>query len=102
MGESFQHERGELSFHFKASAKPILAGDAVCLLEGASKPTIVRLCDEYSAIIAISVPLADSLQTNASFKWSEFLRSITTFPNDLLLVWDWDSSRDESHYGEDL
>ncbi|KAI0186562.1 heterokaryon incompatibility protein-domain-containing protein [Xylaria flabelliformis] len=68
-------------FTFHASAKPVQKGDIVCLLQGASKLTIVRLCGDFLTIIMIAAPPADYLQ-----KW---LTSVTTFPNDLPLVWDW-------------
>ncbi|RYP29122.1 hypothetical protein DL767_006892 [Monosporascus sp. MG133] len=78
-------------FALQASAKLIRAGDAVCLLQGASKPTIVRLCNGYSAIIIIAVPLTES-----ESKWSERLRSITTSPMGFVLIWDWDVSQRKS------
>ena len=76
--------KGERSsnFTFPAPAKSIQVGDAVCLLQGASKPSIVRLCDTYSAIIMIAVPLKDDLQP-PKIRWPELV-------NDILLVWDWD------------
>ena len=80
-------------FTFQASVKAVKQGDVVCLLKGASRPTIVRLCDGFSTIIMIAIPMTDNLQ-----KWSA---SVTTFPTDLLLVWDWDESRRESQGGED-
>ncbi|KAK3363991.1 heterokaryon incompatibility protein-domain-containing protein, partial [Lasiosphaeria hispida] len=86
--------KGEPSsrFAFRASAKAIKKGDIVCLLEGASRPTtIIRPCDGFLTIIRIAGP-ADRLP-----KWSD---SITTFPTDLLLVWDWDESRRKSQGGE--
>ncbi|KAL3599811.1 hypothetical protein FPOAC2_04039 [Fusarium poae] len=84
---------------FQASAKSVQNGDAVCLLQGASRPTIIRPCHDYSAVILIAAPLPDD--RTASVKWSELLRSIETFPNDLLLIWDWNVSGDKSQDGED-
>ncbi|KLU88857.1 hypothetical protein, variant [Magnaporthiopsis poae ATCC 64411] len=69
---------------FRASAKTIEEGDVVCLLEGASTPTIVRLCDGFSAIIMITLPRTNDLP--------EWVAPIAKFPTDLLLVWDWDKS----------
>jgi len=81
-------------YAFQASAKAINNGDVVCLLQGASKPTIIRLCDSFSAVIMIAAPLKDDLPG-----WPA---SSTTFPTDLLLVWDWDESgkmsRGESYW----
>ncbi|KAL8402568.1 hypothetical protein RB596_009081 [Gaeumannomyces avenae] len=87
-------DRGEQPsrFTFQASAKPIKKGDVVCLLKGASTPTIVRLCDGFSTIIMITLP-----RTNDLPKW---IASIARFPTDFLLVWDWDESP-KSQGGED-
>ncbi|KAL8307078.1 hypothetical protein RB593_005799 [Gaeumannomyces tritici] len=79
-------------FTFQASAKTIKKGDVVCLLEGASTPTVVRLCDGFSTIIMITLP-----RTNDLPKW---IASIARFPTDFLLVWDWDESR-KSQNGKD-
>ncbi|KAL8365088.1 hypothetical protein RB595_004080 [Gaeumannomyces hyphopodioides] len=86
--------KGEPSspFTFQASAKAIKKGDVVCLLQGASRSTIIRPCDGFSTIIRIAGPPTDRLP-----KWSH---SITTFPTDLLLIWDWDESRRKSQAGE--
>ncbi|KAL8303409.1 hypothetical protein RB594_008411 [Gaeumannomyces avenae] len=69
------------------SAQPILEGDAVCLLQGASKPTIVRPRDCYSAIIIIAAPL-----TVTDSESPDHLRRITS-PIDFVLIWDWDASQ---------
>lgn len=75
-------------FTFPTSAKHIQVGDAVCLLQGASKPILVRPCKSYLAIIMIAAPIADDSQPT-NVKWPELLRSITSFPNDIPLIWDW-------------
>ncbi|RKK26885.1 hypothetical protein BFJ67_g16416 [Fusarium oxysporum f. sp. cepae] len=86
---------------FQASAKSVQVGDAICLLQGASRPTIIRLCNDYWAVIMIAVPPLDNLQTAGRDVKSELLRLITTFPHDFLLVWNWDMYSDESQDGED-
>lgn len=69
----------------QASAKPIQDGDVVCLLQGASRPTIIRLYEDYCAIIAISVtPTGDEQTEGADVDWLDLLRSITTFLCDFL------------------
>ncbi|KAF5716656.1 hypothetical protein FGLOB1_2462 [Fusarium globosum] len=77
-------------FIFQASAKPDEVGDVVCLLQGATNATIIRSCNDMWTIIAITVPLTISLR-----KW---LASITAFPYDLLLIWDWDVSQGKEDY----
>ncbi|RYP56088.1 hypothetical protein DL771_012151 [Monosporascus sp. 5C6A] len=82
-------------FTLQTSAKHVQKGDVVCLLQGASKPTIIRPCSGYSAVIMIAFPLTDEVQRTAT-KWTNLLRPIGTFPIDLLLVWDWDVSQRKS------
>ncbi|TRX92821.1 hypothetical protein FHL15_006227 [Xylaria flabelliformis] len=73
--------KGIDTFYF-TSAKPVQEGGVACLLKGASKFTIVRLlCSEFSTIIMIAAP--------PTYYLRGWLTSITTFPDDLLLVWDW-------------
>ncbi|KAL8325257.1 hypothetical protein RB597_008493 [Gaeumannomyces tritici] len=69
------------------SVQPIFEGDAVCLLQGASKPTIVRPRDCYSAIIIIAAPL-----TVTNSESPDHLRPITS-PIDFVLIWNWNASQ---------
>ncbi|KAH6855416.1 ankyrin repeat-containing domain protein [Chaetomium sp. MPI-CAGE-AT-0009] len=78
-----------------ASANPICQGDAVCLLQGATKPTIARFQDAYAIIIMITAPLEEPDQ-----KWSELLQSIPAFPTEFVMIWDWDVPQHES-WGQD-
>ena len=80
-------------FTFQTSGKTIEERDIVCLFQGASRPTIIRLRDGYSTIVMSSMPLTDNLQ-----KWSA---SVKRFPNDVLVIWDWDESRRKSQRRED-
>ncbi|KAK4163558.1 ankyrin repeat-containing domain protein [Cladorrhinum sp. PSN259] len=72
-------------FTLEASAKAVKEGDIICLLQGASRPTIVRLCGSFSSIIITTVPLTDNLRKLSA--------SVMTFPTDFLLIWDWDEPR---------
>ena len=67
----------------RASAKSIQEGDVVCLLQGASKPTIIRQRKDHFAVIVIAVPLR---------RIQESLPSMERFPRDFLLAWNWDES----------
>ncbi|RYP74314.1 hypothetical protein DL770_007624 [Monosporascus sp. CRB-9-2] len=76
-----------------ATAKPIRKGDVICLLQGALKPTIIRLYEDYCAVIAIAVTLTDDKRIKGlHINWPNLLRSITIFGCDFLLVWDWEKS----------
>ena len=70
----------------QVSAKSVRKGDIVCLLKGASKPTIIRLSGDYFVVIIIAAtPLIES----EGFEQPELPKSIH-FSRDFLLVWDWE------------
>jgi ankyrin repeat protein len=64
------------------SANSIQDGDLVCLLQGASKPTIIRLHDDHFDIIMITATLPEEM-----LKLSQ---SMEPFSRDFLLIWDWE------------
>ncbi|KAF4441561.1 seryl-trna synthetase, partial [Fusarium albosuccineum] len=94
-------ERGS-RWALHATAKRIQEGDVVCLLEGASKPTIVRLCRDYCTVVAMSVTPPDDQQIDeeSDIGWPDLLRSVTTFPRDFLLIWDWEKAPERPEDGE--
>jgi hypothetical protein len=71
------HLGPERKWTLQTSAKPVEVGDLICLLHGASNPTIIRLCKDHFSVVMIAVPLLQPEQP------------ITSFPHDFLLVWDW-------------
>jgi ankyrin repeat protein len=77
----------------QASAKSVRKGDIVCLLKGASKPTIIRLCTDYFAVVVVA---ATPLNESGSFGQPEVSKSITPFSRDFLLVWDWENPLEDS------
>ncbi|RBA15408.1 hypothetical protein FPRO05_12482 [Fusarium proliferatum] len=91
-------EAGRMSsWAVQASAKNIQAGDIVCILQGASRPTIIRLCHPYWAVVMISVPPTDSIARDGKgIEWSEVLQSVTRFSHRFVLVWDWEMHPNES------
>ncbi|KAA8632196.1 hypothetical protein SMACR_12771 [Sordaria macrospora] len=85
------------------TVKSVQKGDVVCLLQGASRPIILRPYNDHWAVIMIAVSLAGDLQaTTGDIKWSELLQSITVFPHNFLLIWDWDiypnKQQDKNNY----
>ncbi|PQE15502.1 hypothetical protein CJF32_00006848 [Rutstroemia sp. NJR-2017a WRK4] len=81
-----------LHWTFEASANPIQEHDIICLVYGASKPTIIRLCeDHFSVVVVAATPLIES----NSFDWPKIHQSMTEFFRDFLLVWDWESPPEE-------
>ena len=76
----------------QASAKQIQEGDIICLLQGAPNPMVIRLCKDYFAVIRIAVFPEGKLMESGDIEWSKLLRSITAFPRDFLLIWNWENS----------
>ncbi|KAK7961179.1 hypothetical protein PG988_012393, partial [Apiospora saccharicola] len=62
----------------------IQKGDVVCLLQGASTPSIVRLHRDYCSLVAIAVTLSEQWVKDGSQHPTSPLR-------DLLLIWDWEA-----------
>ncbi|KAL2198994.1 heterokaryon incompatibility protein-domain-containing protein [Corynascus similis CBS 632.67] len=86
----------------QASAKSIQDGDVICLLQGAARPTIIRLYEDYCAIIAISVtPIGDEQTEEAAIGSSDLTRLRTTSLCDFLIVWDWENPCGKPEDGED-
>jgi hypothetical protein len=85
------------------SAKQIRSGDLICILQGASTPTIIRPYADYCAVVAISVrPVADDEHwpRTDTVSFTELIGSGTTFPHDLLLAWDWSMSGNNNSEAE--
>ncbi|KAK3334841.1 heterokaryon incompatibility protein-domain-containing protein, partial [Neurospora tetraspora] len=77
------------------TVKSVQKGDVICLFQGASRPTILRPYNDHWAVIMIAVSSAsDSRVTTGDIKWSELLQSITVFPHNFRLIWDWDIDPD--------
>ncbi|RSL65147.1 hypothetical protein CEP53_003781 [Fusarium sp. AF-6] len=85
----------------QVSAKSVQVGDVICLVQGASMPTIIRLYNDCWVVVTIAVAPPDDLQAAGRDTKSGLLRLITTFPHDFLLVWDWDIYPDESQDRQD-
>ncbi|CCD52555.1 hypothetical protein ACHAPC_003355 [Botrytis cinerea] len=90
---------GTREWTLPASAKPIRERDIICLIYGASTPSIIRLCKDHFSMIVIAVTPLNGLIRH---EWPQFSRSKTQFLRDFELVWDWESSsgdmRDEGEY----
>jgi ankyrin repeat protein len=88
----------KIEWTLRASAKSIQERDIVCLLQGASKPTIIRLHKDFFAIIIIAVT---TLKESGSSRQPTLSKSITCFTRHLLLVWDWEQLLKESQDQEE-
>ncbi|KAH8656239.1 heterokaryon incompatibility protein-domain-containing protein, partial [Tricladium varicosporioides] len=77
----------EIGWTLRASAKHIQEHDIICLISGASKPSIIRLCKDHFSVVVIA---ATPLNGGGNFGWLDTSRSTTNFLRDFLLVWDWE------------
>jgi hypothetical protein len=95
--KSLEYKKGYgTRWSLRASAKPIQQYDFVCLLQGASKPTIIRRCKDHFAIIMIAVTLLQSVRTESEhIKRQEPLALMRSFSYDFLLVWKWEDSPED-------
>ncbi|KAM0135480.1 hypothetical protein ACHAP3_005065 [Botrytis cinerea] len=87
----FDNEEHTTRWLLHASAKPIRQGDLVCLLQGASKPSIIRAYKDHFSIIVIAVTLQDKIQKKG--EWFKSLRPLLStkgFSRDFLLIWNWE------------
>ncbi|OCK73148.1 HET-domain-containing protein [Lepidopterella palustris CBS 459.81] len=60
------------SWNLRKSAIPIQKGDFICVLQGTSKPTIIRLCDDHFIIIMIAAVHSEYTQAQSLSPTREF------------------------------
>lgn len=95
-GQSANVGTQETYWTLRPSAKSIRSGDIVCLLEGASKPSIVRMYKDYLIVIMIAaMPLEDIRVGSESIAWQKLLSSVKAFSRDCLLAWNWKNHLEE-------
>ena len=85
LGNPQPGKRRQILWTVPSSAKSIKKGDVICLLQGAQKPTIVRLCKDYFTIIKIAIVPPENIQK----EWTYHLQLEEFFNRDFLLIWDW-------------
>lgn len=77
---------------FDENIKP---GDILCLMEGASYPSLIRRIGTYFVVIKLALTRMPSLMIHESktetryVSWDDPARCISTFPRYSTLVWDW-------------
>jgi hypothetical protein len=81
----------------QASAQSIRENDLVCLLQGASKPVIIRTCNNHFSLIMIAVTPRQGARTESEYdEYQQPLHSIRNFSRDFLLIWDWEKGLENS------
>lgn len=91
-------ERWSAHWTLQNSAKPIQNGDLICILQGTSKPIIIRPHKDCFTIISIAINPENIRIENGDIEWLEVLQSIKQFNRDFLLVWDWGNPTGELKY----
>jgi hypothetical protein len=102
------------SFHLPLSGfdENIESGDILCLMEGASLPTLIRRREGYFSVVKIALTRLpsviirehtvrmDSVQEKLLY-WYEFAPCVSSFPRRFTLVWDLSTyaGLDSSHHG---
>jgi hypothetical protein len=91
------------SWTIPTTVKPILKGEIVCLLEGASEPTMIRpratanIIETQFSVIALSIGSPNTVWFPAPFPkllpWAQFLDLVTSFNRTLVLSWHWGFDR---------
>jgi hypothetical protein len=70
---------GSRSSHWdlQPSAKQIAIGDAICLFQGTSKPTVIRFCVDHWAVILIAATPPRIVQAGSEdVEWSRYLQNV--------------------------
>ncbi|USP73981.1 hypothetical protein yc1106_01255 [Curvularia clavata] len=89
----FKNKEGSIRLTLQASAKPVQDGDLICLLQGASRPTIIRQRQGCFDIIMIASKPPEKIPVRDGYvEWPRFLQSGLLFTRDFVLIWDWEIS----------
>ncbi|KAB8248470.1 heterokaryon incompatibility protein-domain-containing protein [Aspergillus flavus] len=85
----------------QATARSIQEGDIVCLFHGASRPSIVTMCEDYFSVKMISAaPRKEKhMKGNVDIQIQQPLPAEGCFLRDILLIWDWEASQANSGEG---
>lgn len=75
------------------SAKPVQAGDLICLLQGAARPIIIRPQEGHFSVIVISVTSLGSFERGSSGNGGQSQSALSPLLYDLSLVWSWEHSQ---------
>jgi hypothetical protein len=84
---------GSRSSHWdlQPSAKQIAIGDAICLFQGTSKPTVIRFCVDHWAVILIAATPPRIVQAGSEdVEWSRYLQNVKSLrTRSFRCLWNW-------------
>jgi ankyrin repeat protein len=78
-------QRGNITWTIPSPVNSIEDGDVLCFLQETRKPTIIRPCNNYFAIIMIAAVPIEQTELMECFEVRKAFRS------DFLLIWDWEN-----------
>jgi hypothetical protein len=93
----WKFERGDISITIESTSVLILAGDIICLLDGAAKPTIIRICGDQAVMVKISVDATDDEDEVDYHRLIQDSEMVPRLPRSFLLIWDWESAATSMH-----
>lgn len=87
------------TWYIQGSAVPLRKGDLICYLYGATRPTIIRLCQDYSTIIVAAISRSETKLSRSEERlaWPNDIEARKPSKRRFYLVWDWSYSSD-SHF----
>lgn len=96
------HLKGRLEN--QSSAKPISKDNIICLLQGASKLSILRLNGDYATITTVAITLTNGIQMEGEdAHWLALLDSIVgSITSRISPFWDWGQSLANSTDGQGI
>jgi hypothetical protein len=94
--ESFQ--QWESVWTLQIFAKSVRPDDVVCLLEGATTPTIIRICKHGFQVMALAATPIQVVQVGRN-ELQRILESKKAYERTFTLIWDWDDRQNplQSH-----
>ncbi|KAF7536873.1 hypothetical protein G7054_g4141 [Neopestalotiopsis clavispora] len=82
-----------VAWMIQISTIPLRKGDIICVIEGATRPTIIRTYRDFSAILVAAAPPPKFMDDQSvQLTWDSVSKQIAAPFRDLVLVWDWKCS----------
>jgi hypothetical protein len=93
-GTAMATEKVYSCWDLQPSAKKIMKEDVVCLFQGASKPTIIRFCEDHWTIIIIAATPPPTIPAESGeVEWSRYLQNVDRLRiRRLRCSWNWNKS----------
>jgi hypothetical protein len=74
----------------QATATSVQDGDLICLFEGASEPSIIRLQQNYFILVVVAITFPEEREKKREVRWPTASLFGSKRSRSFLIVWDWD------------